>query len=409
MDLKRGIDKAVEAIVEDLAKQTKKVGDSSEKIKQVAAISSNNDETIGDLIAQAFGKVGKEGVITVEEAKGTDTYVDVVEGMQFDRGYLSPYFVTDHEQMVATFENPRILLVDKKISSIAEILPMLEQVVEAQVPLLIVAHDVEGEALSTLLVNKLRGTLHCVAVKAPGFGDRRSEMLKDIAALTGAEVVSEDTGQKLENLGLSILGAARKVHVTKDDTKIVDGKGLESEVKARISQIKQALDNTESDYEREKLQERQAKLAGGVAVIRVGAPTETELKEKKFRLEDALSATRAAVEEGIVPGGGTAFINLLPVLEKLKLKGDEALGLKVVYTAIQVPLRVIADNSGLEGAVIVENVKTLAPGFGFDANIGDYVCMVTEGIVDPAKVVRVALQNAASIASMVLTSEAIIS
>lgn len=408
MGVKRGIEKAASALVVGLEQMAIPVT-TQQHIAQVAAIAANNDSAIGELIAEAMEVVGKEGVIAVEESATAETTMEHVKGMKLDSGYLSPYFVTDHEQLDVSLENALILLYDGKLSNISEVLPLLEKVVKAQVPVLILAQDVTSEVLSMLLVNKLRGTLSCVAVKAPGYGERRSEMLKDIAALTGGQVISADTGHKLENVALGALGTARLIHVSKDETKIVDGKGPEADVKGRLSQIAVALKNTDNDYEREKLQERLGKLAGGVAVIRVGAQTETELKEKKYRLEDAIAATRAAVEEGIVPGGGTAFINLLPILDELRLEGDEALGVKVVRTAIQVPLRVIADNAGFEGAVIVENVKALVPGLGFDATIGDYVGMVSCGIVDPAKVVRVALQNAASIAAMVLTSEAIIS
>jgi chaperonin GroEL len=375
----------------------------------VGTIAANNDATIGNLIAEAMELVGRNGVITVEDSQTVTTDFVHVKGMQFDSGYTSPYFVTDHEQMDVTLENPRVLLTNQKISSIPQILPLLEKVAKAKVPLLILAEDVEGEALATLLVNKLRGTLNCAVVKAPGFGDLRTEMLKDIAALTGAKLISNETGLKLENTSLDSLGTAGKVHITKDTTTLVGGVGQEEEVDRRLNQISRAIESSESEYDVQKLKERHAKLAGGVAVIRVGAPTETELKEKKYRVEDALAATRAAVEEGIVAGGGTALINLLPLLNKVEGNDqDEALGVKVVRLAIQAPLRVIADNSGAEGAVIVENVKSLQPGIGYDASVGDYVCMITEGIVDPAKVVRVALQNAASVATMVITSEAVI-
>ena len=406
--VKRGIDKAVKALVEGLKELATPVK-SKQHTAQVGTIAANNDATIGNLIAEAMELVGRNGVITVEDSQTVTTDFVHVKGMQFDSGYTSPYFVTDHEQMDVTFENPRVLLTNEKISSISQILPILEKVAKARVPLLILAENVEGEALATLLVNKLRGTLNCAVVKAPGFGDLRKEMLKDIAALTGAELISDETGLKLENTSLESLGTAGKVHITKDKTTLVGGVDQEEEIERRLNHISRAIEASESEYDVQKLKERHAKLAGGVAVIRVGAPTETELKEKKYRVEDALAATRAAVEEGIVAGGGTALINLLPLLDELKVGDeDEALGVKVVRLAIQAPLRVIADNSGAEGAVIVENVKSLQPGIGYDAAIGDYVCMITEGIVDPAKVVRVALQNAASVATMVITSEAVI-
>ncbi|MFA5505755.1 MAG: chaperonin GroEL [Vulcanimicrobiota bacterium] len=407
MLIKRGMEKAVRVIVEGLKKLAIAV-ETREHTAQVGTIAANNDRAIGDLLADALELVGSEGVISVEESATMETDFEHVKGMKFDNGYISPYLVTDPEKMEVDLADPKILLVDKAISSISDILPILEKVVRAQKSLLIIAPSVEGEALATLLVNKLRGTLVCAAVKAPGFGDRRQEMLKDIAALTGAQLVSQDTGLKLEDAGLDVLGSARRVQITKDNTTIVEGNGRQEDVDGRLQQIKVALENSDSDYEKEKLKERQAKLAGGVVVIRVGAATETELKEKKYRIEDALAATRAALEEGIVAGGGTALLNLLPLLDDLHLEGDEQLGVKVVRAALQVPLRVIADNAGAEGTVIVENVKSMAPGFGYDAMIGDYVCMVSEGIVDPAKVVRVALQNAASIASMVLMSEALV-
>jgi chaperonin GroEL len=408
MRVKSGIEKAVKVIVEGLASLAIPVVTRAHTA-QVASIAANGDSAIGELIAEAMELVGQEGLIAVEESATAETTLEHAKGMKIDSGYLSPYFVTDSEQMDVTLEQPRILLIDSKLSTISEILPLLERIVEAKEPLLIVAHDVAGEALSTLLVNKLRGTLLCAAVKAPGFGEHRSEMLRDLAALTGAQVVSKDTGHKLESIELAMLGTARTVHITKDETKSLDGGGPEQALDRRISQLTRTLGSTDGEREREQLQGRLARLTGGVAVIKVGAPTETELKEKKYRLEDAISATRAAVEEGIVSGGGTALVNLLPVLDELKLEGDEALGVRVVRAAIQVPMRVIADNAGFEGGVVVENVKSLAPGVGFDAALGEYVCMVGEGIVDPAKVVRVALQNAASIAAMVLTSEAVIS
>jgi chaperonin GroEL len=406
MDLKRGIDKAVEAIVADIAKQAKKVGDSSEKIKQVASISSNNDETIGELIAQAFGKVGKEGVITVEEAKGTDTYVDVVEGMQFDRGYLSPYFVTDSEKMVAQLENPYILLFDKKISSMKDLLPVLEPVAQSGKPLLIIAEDVDGEALATLVVNKLRGSLKIAAVKAPGFGDRRKAMLEDIAILTGGTVISEERGFSLDNTTLDMLGTCEKVQIDKDNTTIVNGGGVAKDIKTRVNQIKSQIETTTSDYDKEKLQERLAKLAGGVAVLYVGAASEVEMKEKKDRVDDALHATRAAVEEGIVAGGGVAFLRAKSVLSKVATENeDEATGLQIVARAIEAPLRTIVSNAGGEGSVVIAKILEGKGDFGYDAKSEKYVEMIKAGIIDPAKVTRVALENAASVAGMILTTE----
>lgn len=406
MDLKRGIDKAVEAIVEHLAKQSKKVGDSSEKIKQVASISSNNDETIGELIAEAFGKVGKEGVITVEEAKGTDTYVDVVEGMQFDRGYLSPYFVTDSEKMVANLDNPYILLVDKKISTMKDLLPVLEPVAQSGKPLLIISEDVDGEALATLVVNKLRGSLKIAAVKAPGFGDRRKAMLEDIAILTNGTVISEERGFSLENTTLDMLGSCEKVTIDKDNTTIVNGAGAAKNIKGRVNQIKSQIETTTSDYDKEKLQERLAKLAGGVAVLYVGAPSELEMKEKKDRVDDALHATRAAVEEGIVAGGGVAFIRAKAALSKVKVENpDEETGLQIVARAIEAPLRTIVENAGGEGSVVVAKVYEGTGDFGYDAKSEKYVDMLKAGIIDPKKVTRIALENAASVAGMILTTE----
>ncbi|AWX43982.1 60 kDa chaperonin [Flagellimonas maritima] len=406
MDLKRGIDKAVEAIVENLAKQSKKVGDSSEKIKQVAAISANNDETIGDLIAQAFDKVGKEGVITVEEAKGTDTYVDVVEGMQFDRGYLSPYFVTDSEKMVADLENPYILLFDKKISSMKDLLPVLEPVAQSGKPLLIIAEDVDGEALATLVVNKLRGSLKIAAVKAPGFGDRRKAMLEDIAILTKGTVISEERGFSLETATIDMLGTTERVTIDKDNTTIVNGGGVAKDIKTRVNQIKAQIETTTSDYDKEKLQERLAKLAGGVAVLYVGAASEVEMKEKKDRVDDALHATRAAVEEGIVAGGGVALVRAKSVLSKIDaLNPDEETGLQIVARAIESPLRTIVENAGGEGSVVVAKVMDGKGDFGFDAKSDKYVEMMKAGIIDPTKVTRVALENAASVAGMILTTE----
>ncbi len=406
MDLKRGIDKAVSAIVKDLEKQSKKVGNSSEMIKQVASISANNDDTIGDLIATAFKKVGKEGVITVEEAKGTETYVDVVEGMQFDRGYLSPYFVTDADKMIADLENPYILLFDKKISNLQEILPILEPVAQSGRSLLIVAEDVEGQALATLVVNKLRGGLKIAAVKAPGFGDRRKAMLEDIAILTGGTVISEERGFTLENADISMLGTAQSVTVDKDNTTIVNGAGRPGDIKARVNQIKAQIETTTSDYDKEKLQERLAKLAGGVAVLYVGAASEIEMKEKKDRVEDALHATRAAVEEGIVAGGGVAFIRAKSVLEKLTTDNlDEVTGIQIVARAIESPLRTIVENTGNEGSVVVAKVMEGKGDFGFDAKTETYVQMLKSGIIDPTKVTRIALENAASVAGMILTTE----
>jgi chaperonin GroEL len=406
MDLKRGIDKAVEAIVKDLEKQSKKVGNSSEMIKQVASISANNDDTIGDLIAKAFGKVGKEGVITVEEAKGTDTYVDIVEGMQFDRGYLSPYFVTDADKMIADLDNPYVLLFDKKISNLQEILPILEPVAQSGRPLLIIAEDVEGQALATLVVNKLRGGLKIAAVKAPGFGDRRKAMLEDIAILTGGTVISEERGFSLENADLSMLGTAETITVDKDNTTIVNGAGKASDIKARVNQIKAQIETTTSDYDKEKLQERLAKLAGGVAVLYVGAASEVEMKEKKDRVDDALNATRAAVEEGIVAGGGVALVRAKSVLEKLASENnDEATGIQIVARAIESPLRTIVENAGGEGSVVVAKVMEGKKDFGFDAKTETYVDMLKAGIIDPKKVTRIALENAASVAGMILTTE----
>ena len=406
MDLKRGIDKAVEALVENLDKQSKKVGDSSEKIKQVASISSNNDEMIGDLIAEAFNKVGKEGVITVEEAKGTDTYVDVVEGMQFDRGYLSPYFVTDSEKMIAELDNPYILLFDKKISTMKDLLPVLEPVAQSGKPLLIIAEDVDGEALATLVVNKLRGSLKIAAVKAPGFGDRRKAMLEDIAILTGGTVISEERGFTLENASIDMLGTCEKVTIDKDNTTVVNGAGAADGIKARVNQIKSQIETTTSDYDREKLQERLAKLAGGVAVLYVGAASEVEMKEKKDRVDDALHATRAAVEEGIVAGGGVALVRAQGVLSKVKVENaDEETGLQIVARAIEAPLRTIVENAGGEGSVVVAKVHEGKGDFGYDAKSEKYVDMMKTGIIDPKKVTRIALENAASVAGMILTTE----
>jgi chaperonin GroEL len=406
MDLKRGIDKAVEAIVADLEKQAKKVGNSSEKIRQIASISANNDETIGELISEAFEKVGKEGVITVEEAKGTDTYVDVVEGMQFDRGYLSPYFVTDSDKMIADLENPYILLFDKKISNLQEILPILEPVAQSGRPLLIIAEDVEGQALATLVVNKLRGGLKIAAVKAPGFGDRRKAMLEDISILTGGTVISEERGFSLENADLEMLGTAETVTIDKDNTTIVNGSGKASDIKARVNQIKNQIESTTSDYDREKLQERLAKLAGGVAVLYVGAASEIEMKEKKDRVDDALNATRAAVEEGIVAGGGVALVRAQKTLDKISdVNLDEVTGIQIVARAIEAPLRTIVDNAGGEGSVVINKVTEGKGDFGYDAKSDVFVDMLKAGIIDPKKVTRVALENAASVAGMILTTE----
>ncbi len=406
MDLKRGIDKAVEAIVANLEKQTTKVGNSSEMIKQVASISANNDDVIGDLIAKAFGKVGKEGVITVEEAKGTETYVDVVEGMQFDRGYLSPYFVTDTEKMQTELENPMILLYDKKISSMKDLLPVLEPVAQQGKSLLIIAEDVDGEALATLVVNKLRGSLKIAAVKAPGFGDRRKAMLEDIAILTGGTVISEERGFTLENTTIDMLGSAENVTIDKDNTTIVNGAGETDNIKGRVNQIKAQIESTTSDYDKEKLQERLAKLAGGVAVLYVGAASEVEMKEKKDRVDDALHATRAAVEEGIVAGGGVALVRAIEVLKKITTDSlDETTGVNIVARAIEAPLRTIVENAGGEGSVVINKVLEGKKNFGYDAKSDSYVDMIKAGIIDPKKVTRVALENAASVAGMILTTE----
>jgi chaperonin GroEL len=406
MDLKRGIDKAVKAIVADLQKQSQVVGSKLEKIKQVASISSNNDESVGDLISQAFEKVGKEGVITVEEAKGTDTYVDIVEGMQFDRGYLSPYFVTDSEKMITDLENPYILLYDKKISSMKDLLPVLEPVAQTGKPLLIIAEDVEGEALATLVVNKLRGALKIAAVKAPGFGDRRKAMLEDIAILTGGTVIAEERGFTLENTTIDMLGTAEKVTIDKDNTTVVNGAGNKTDIKGRVNQIKSQIETTTSDYDKEKLQERLAKLAGGVAVLYVGAASEVEMKEKKDRVDDALHATRAAVEEGIVAGGGVALIRTKDVLTKITTDNlDEVTGIQIIARAIEAPLRTIVENAGGEGSVVAAKVMDGKKDFGFNAKTDQYVNMFKEGIIDPTKVTRIALENAASVAGMILTTE----
>jgi len=408
MGLKRGIEQAVAAVVEDLKRLSKSTKDKKE-ISQVATIAANNDKTIGNLIAEAMEKVGKDGVITVEESKSSETVLDVVEGMQFDRGYLSPYFVTDAERMEVVIEDAAILIHEKKISVMKDMLPLLEQVARSGKPLLVIAEDVEGEALATLVVNKLRGTLACAAVKAPGFGDRRKAMLEDIAVLTGGKAITEDLGIKLENIKLEDLGRAKKVVVDKDNTTLVEGSGKSSAIEGRIKQIRTQIDDTTSDYDKEKLQERLAKLAGGVAVIKVGAATETAMKEKKARVEDALNATRAAVEEGIVPGGGVALLRCAKAIEKLKLEGDEAVGANIVRRALEEPIRQIVENAGLEGSVVVEKVKAAqVPTYGFDAESMDYVDMFQAGIIDPTKVERIALENAASIASLLLTTEALI-
>jgi len=407
MAVKRGIEKAVETVVAELKKMSRPTKEQQE-ISQVGTISANNDTTIGNIIAEAMSKVGKEGVITVEEAKSMETTLEIVEGMQFDRGYLSPYFVTDAEKMEATMEEPYILLNEKKISNMKDMVPLLEQIAKMGKPLLIIAEDVEGEALATLVVNKLRGTLKVAAVKAPGFGDRRKAMLEDIGILTGGKVISEDLGLKLENVNLNDLGTAKTINIDKDNTTIVDGGGSRSDLEGRVKQIRTQIDDTTSDYDREKLQERLAKLIGGVAVINVGAATESEMKEKKARVEDALNATRAAVEEGIVPGGGVAFIRTIPALNKLTLNGDEQLGVNIVKRSLEDPLRQIANNAGLEGSVVVEKVKEAKDAFGLNAETGVYEDMVKAGIIDPTKVTRFALQNAASVSALLLTTEAMV-
>jgi chaperonin GroEL len=410
MDLKRGIDKAVSLVVDHLKKQSQTVGNDSNKIQQVASISANNDENIGKLIAEAFTKVGKEGVITVEEAKGTDTTVDVVEGMQFDRGYISPYFVTNSEKMEAELQNPYILIYDKKISAMKDVLHILEKVAQGGRPLLIISEDLEGEALATLVVNKLRGTLKVAAVKAPGFGDRRKEMLTDIAILTGGTVISEELGHKLEGADLASLGQAASVTIDKDNTTIVGGKGKKEDITGRVNQIKAQLENTTSDYDKEKLQERLAKLAGGVAVLYIGAATEMEMKEKKDRVDDALHATRAAVEEGIVPGGGVAYIRAILALEE-KVKGqiaDEQTGMAIVRRALEEPLRILTANAGIDGSIVVQKVKEGKDDYGFNARTEEYENLFAAGVIDPTKVARVALENAASIAGMLLTTECVV-
>ena len=410
MDLKRGIDKAVALVVESLHKQSAAVGDDNQKIEQVATISANNDHTVGKLIAEAMGRVKKEGVITVEEAQGTETTVEVVEGMQFDRGYISPYFVTDAEKMEAVLENPYILIYDKKISSMKDLLPVLEKTVQTGRPLLIIAEDVDSEALATLVVNKIRGSLRIVAVKAPGFGDRRKAMLEDIAVLTGGQLISEERGYKLENADLTYLGRAEKVTIDKDNTTIVGGVGAKDDINARVNQIKAQMEATTSDYDKEKLQERLAKLAGGVAVLYVGAATEVEMKEKKDRVDDALHATRAAVEEGIVPGGGVAYIRTITALDGAKGENDdETFGMNIVKRALEEPLRQIVANAGGEGSIVIQKVKEGTGDFGYNARTENYENMLSAGVIDPTKVARVALENAASIAGMLLTTECVLS
>ncbi|MGD9576635.1 MAG: chaperonin GroEL [Syntrophorhabdus sp.] len=408
MELKRGIEKAVEVVIDELKKLSKPTKDQKE-IAQVGTISANNDETIGNIIAEAMGKVGKEGVITVEEAKSMETSLEIVEGMQFDKGYISPYFVTNPEKMEAVMEEPLILINEKKISSMKDLLPVLEQVAKMGKPLLIIAEDVEGEALATLVVNKLRGTLKVAAVKAPGFGDRRKAMLEDIAILTGGQMISEELGIKLETISLKDLGQAKRIVIDKDNTTIVDGGGDKKDIEGRVKQIRAQIDETTSDYDREKLQERLAKLVGGVAVINVGAATETEMKEKKARVEDALNATKAAVEEGIIPGGGVAFIRTIPKLDKLSLEGERQFGVKIVKKALEDPIRWIAQNAGHDGSIVVEKVKNGKGAYGFDAAKEQYVDdMMDAGIIDPTKVARTALQNAASVAAMMLTTDAMV-
>ncbi|MES1173778.1 MAG: chaperonin GroEL [Myxococcales bacterium] len=407
MEIKRGIDKAVEVIVEELKKGAKSTKDPNE-IAQVGTVSANGDTTVGKLLSEAMEKVGKEGVITVEEAKSAETSLDVVEGMQFDRGYLSPYFVTDPERMEASLEDAYILLSEKKISNMKDLLPVLEAIARQQKPLLIIAEDIEGEALATLVVNKLRGTLNCAAVKAPGFGDRRKEMLKDIAVLTGGQVIAEELGLKLENVTITDLGQAKRVKIDKDNTTIVDGAGNKEKIKGRQQEIRNQIENTTSDYDREKLQERLAKLVGGVAVIKVGAATEVEMKEKKARVEDALHATRAAVEEGIVPGGGVALIRAQKALDNLKLSDEQQVGVRIIRRAIEEPLRQIVANAGEEGSIVVQKVKEGTGNFGFNAGTGKYGDLVADGVIDPVKVVRSALQNAASVSGLMLTTEALV-
>lgn len=407
MEIKRGIERAVEVVVEELRKLSREVRGKTE-ISQVGTISANNDRAVGDLIAEAMEKVGKDGVITVEEGKTAETTMDVVEGMRFDRGYISPYFVTNAERMEAVMEDPYILLNEKKLSNMKELLPVLEQIARAGRPLVVIAEDVEGEALATLVVNKLRGTLQCAAIKAPGFGDRRKEMLRDMAVLTGANVISDDLGIKLESITLNDLGQAKRLTIDKENTTIIEGGGVTADIEGRVKQIRAQIEETTSDYDREKLQERLAKLVGGVAVIRVGAATEAEMKEKKARVEDALNATRAAVEEGIVPGGGVAYIRALTALENLHLEGDMQVGVGIIRRALEEPLRMIAANAGVEGATVLQRVKAETGTRGYDAATDRYVDMVAEGIIDPTKVTRIALQNAASVAALLLTTEALI-
>ncbi len=409
MDLKRGIDKAVTKVVESLRKQSKNIGDDNKKIEQVASISANNDNSIGKLIAEAMGKVKKEGVITVEEAKGIETTVEVVEGMQFDRGYISPYFVTDTEKMEGVLEDPYILITDKKVSTMKDLMPVLEPVAQEGRPLLVIAEDVDGEALATLVVNKLRGSLKIGAVKAPGFGDRRKEMLEDIAILTGGTVVSEEKGLKLDSVGMDVLGKAEKIVLDKENTTIVNGRGEKGNIDARVKQIKVQIENSTSDYDKEKLQERLAKLAGGVAVLYVGAASEVEMKERKDRVEDALSATRAAIEEGIVPGGGVAYIRAIPDLEGLQGENDDqSTGIAIVKRAIEEPLRMIVENAGMEGSVVVQKVKEGKEDFGYNAYTDKYENLYESGVIDPTKVARIAIENAASVAGMFLTTECVI-
>ena len=407
MDIKRGINKAVDVVVKELVKLSKPTKDQKE-IAQVGTISANNDATIGEIIAEAMGKVGKEGVITVEEGKGLETELEIVEGMQFDRGYVSPYFVTNAEKMEVSLDDCYILINEKKISGMKDLLPILEQIAKMGKPLLIIAEDIEGEALATLVVNKLRGTLHVAAVKAPGFGDRRKAMLEDIALLTGGKMISEDMGAKLENARVEDMGRARKITIGKDNTTIIDGAGDRADLEGRVKQIRAQIEESSSDYDKEKLQERLAKLVGGVAVIKVGAATETEMKEKKARVEDALNATRAAVEEGIVPGGGVAYLRTLPALDKMKLEHDEQVGVNIVKKALEEPLKMIAANAGLEGSIVVEKVKEKKGAFGFNAQTDEYENMIEAGVIDPTKVTRFALQNAASVASLMLTTQCMI-
>jgi chaperonin GroEL len=407
MDVKRGIDKAVEVVVKELRKLSKPTKDAKE-IAQVGTISANNDEAIGAIIAEAMEKVGKEGVITVEEAKGLETELEIVEGMQFDRGYLSPYFVTNAEKMEVELEDCLILINEKKISNMKDLLPILEQIAKMGRPLLIISEDIEGEALATLVVNKIRGTLHVAAVKAPGFGDRRKAMLEDIAILTGGKMISEEMGYKLENVKIEDLGRAKRITIDKDNTTIIDGAGARAALEGRVKQIRAQVEETTSDYDREKLQERLAKLVGGVAVIKVGAATETEMKEKKARVEDALNATRAAVEEGIVPGGGVAYLRTLPALDRMKLEGDEAVGVRIVKKALEEPLKMIANNAGMEGSIVVEKVKDKKGAYGFNARTDKYEDMIAAGVIDPTKVTRFALQNAASVASLMLTTQCMV-